>query len=162
VDAAVSSPERARQLVAAGAARVVVGLETLPSFDALARLLEPSGRRASLSRSISDGVPLAHASLTGTPLEMARGAVTAAPGDNRARPRRIGGGRAWTWCWWSAAARVSHVELLAAAASAHRATSSALPTPARRPLIASALHDGGIKREDVAAVRRTDHPSDSR
>src|SRR5207249_8074600 len=36
VDAAVSSPERACELVADGAARVVVGLETLPSFDALA------------------------------------------------------------------------------------------------------------------------------
>ncbi len=29
-------------------------------------------------------------------------------------------------------------------------------------LIASALHDGRVKREDVAAVRRGDHPSDSR
>ena len=29
-------------------------------------------------------------------------------------------------------------------------------------LVATALHDGRIKRDDVAAVRRADHPSDSR
>src|SRR5204862_283901 len=46
VDAAVTTPERARELVAAGAARVVVGLETLQSFDALTavvRAIGPSG-----------------------------------------------------------------------------------------------------------------------
>jgi len=29
-------------------------------------------------------------------------------------------------------------------------------------LVATALHDGRIGRDDVAAVRRADHPSDSR
>src|SRR5207247_1773735 len=77
VDAAVASPERARELVADGAARVVVGLETLPSFDALA-----------LER-------VADAGLDGA-------------------------------------------------------------------LVGTALHDGRIRRGDVAAVRRADHPSDSR
>ena len=39
VDAGVSEPERARELLALGAQRVIVGTETLPGPDALDRLL---------------------------------------------------------------------------------------------------------------------------
>src|SRR5205807_5472152 len=59
VDAAVSSPERACELVADGAARVVVGLETLPSFDALALVARAIGsQRLAFSLDLRDGAPL--------------------------------------------------------------------------------------------------------
>src|SRR5207247_4563992 len=78
VDAAVTTPERARELVANGAARVVVGLETLPSFDVLALVTRAIGpTRVVFSLDLRDGAPLAEARLSGTPLEVARAAVTA-------------------------------------------------------------------------------------
>jgi len=81
VDAAVSSPERARELVADGAARVVVGLETLPSFDALALVARAIGsQRIAFSLDLRDGAPLAEAPLWGTPFDLARAAVTAGAG----------------------------------------------------------------------------------
>src|SRR5207249_3641903 len=64
VDAAVATPERARALVRDGAARVVVGLETLPSFDALAAIARAIGpTRVAFSLDLRDGVPLAEARL---------------------------------------------------------------------------------------------------
>ena len=81
VDAAVTTPERARELVADGAGRVVVGLETLPSFDALALVARAIGpKRVVFSLDLRDGAPLAAAPLSGTPLDVARAAVTAGAG----------------------------------------------------------------------------------
>ena len=101
VDAAVTTPERARELVAAGAARVVVGLETLQSFDALravVRAIGPSGVAFSLD--LRDGAPLAEAPLSGAPLELAT-----RPSPRARRPslcwisRGSAAGAAWTPCW---------------------------------------------------------------
>ena len=59
LDAGVSSGERARLALDAGATRVVVGLETLPSYDALRAICDVAGReRVAFSLDLRDGEPI--------------------------------------------------------------------------------------------------------
>ena len=59
LDAGVSSPERAHDAVRLGAAHVVVGLETLPSYDALAQICAAvGGNRVAFSLDLRDGEPV--------------------------------------------------------------------------------------------------------
>jgi len=166
VDAAVTTPERAGELVADGAARVVVGLETLPSFDALALVARAIGpKRVVFSLDLRDGGPLAEVPLSGTPLGLARAAVTAGAGAIIVLDlARVGSGRGVDSVLVEALRRAHpDMELLAGGGigSAHdleRLADAGLDGA----LVATALHDGRIGRDDVAAVRRADHPSDSR
>jgi phosphoribosylformimino-5-aminoimidazole carboxamide ribotide isomerase len=60
VDAGVADEERALSVLATGAARVVVGLETLPSFEVLDTLVARIGAsRVVFSLDLRGGVPLA-------------------------------------------------------------------------------------------------------
>lgn len=166
VDAAVTTPDRARDLVADGAARVVVGLETLPSFDALALVARAIGStRVVFSLDLRDGAPLAEAPLSGTPLEVASAAVAAGAGAIIVLDlARIGSGRGVDLVLVQTLRRaLPQVELLAGggigtARDLERLAHAGLDGA----LVATALHDGRITRDDVAAVRRADHPSDSR
>jgi phosphoribosylformimino-5-aminoimidazole carboxamide ribotide isomerase len=59
LDAGVSSVVRAREALALGAAHVVVGLETLPSFDVLSAICEAVGEdRVAFSLDMREGRPL--------------------------------------------------------------------------------------------------------
>jgi phosphoribosylformimino-5-aminoimidazole carboxamide ribotide isomerase len=59
LDAGVSSVDRAREVIALGAAHVVVGLETLPSFDVLTAIREAvGGDRVAFSLDVRHGRPL--------------------------------------------------------------------------------------------------------
>ena len=59
VDAGVTSVAAARSVAAAGASRIVVGLETLASFDALAEIAAAIGReRLAFSLDLRDGQPV--------------------------------------------------------------------------------------------------------
>jgi phosphoribosylformimino-5-aminoimidazole carboxamide ribotide isomerase len=59
LDAGVQSVKEAREAIERGAARVVVGLETLPSFDVLAEICEAVGRdRVAFSLDLRDGEPI--------------------------------------------------------------------------------------------------------
>ena len=165
VDAAVSGPERARELVGDGAARVVVGLETLPSFDALAAVVRAIGPRVVFSLDLRDGAPLAQASLARTPLEIARRAVTAGAGAIIVLDlARMGSGRGVDPVLVEALRHAfPDVELLAGGGiGTSRDLARLADAGLDGALVASALHDGRIQREDVAAVRRAAHPSDSR
>ncbi len=165
VDAAVATPERARELVADGAARVVVGLETLPSFDALTAVARAIGPRVVFSLDLRDGAPLTRAFFARTPLEIARGAVTAGAGAIIVIDlTRIGGGRGVDLVLVEALRHAfPHVELLAGGGiGTPRELERLADAGLDGALIASGLHDGRITRGDVAAVRRADHPSDSR
>jgi phosphoribosylformimino-5-aminoimidazole carboxamide ribotide isomerase len=76
VDAGVSDPASARRILELGASRVVVGLETLRSFDDLAAILGAMGdERVVFSLDLRDGVPIRHPSLpapaAATPVELA-------------------------------------------------------------------------------------------
>jgi len=59
IDAGVASVNRARHVLELGAARVVVGLETLPSYGRLAEICEAvGGERVAFSLDLRDGVPV--------------------------------------------------------------------------------------------------------
>ena len=59
VDAGVADVEQARRLIDLGAAQVIVGLETLPSFGALAAICASvGGRRVAFSLDLRGGRPL--------------------------------------------------------------------------------------------------------
>jgi len=166
VDAAVTTPERARELLADGAARVVVSLESLPSFDALGLIAGAVGPgRTAFSLDLRDGAPLAEARLSGTPLELARAAVTAGAGAIIVLDlARVGSGRGVDSGLLEALRHAfPQVELLAGGGiGAPRDLERLADAGLDGALVATALHDGGIRRDDVAAVRRADHPSDSR
>lgn len=166
VDAAVSSPERARELIADGATRVVVGLESLPSLDALGRIARAVGlERTAFSLDLRDGAPLAEARLSGTPLELARAAVTAGAGAIIVLDlARVSSGRGVDSGLLEALRRAHpHVDLLAGGGiGTVRDLERLADAGLDGVLVATALHDGRIRRDDVAAVRRADHPSDSR
>lgn len=59
LDAAIATPEDAERALTLGASRVVVGLETLPSYEALRTICERAGtERVALSLDVRDGVTL--------------------------------------------------------------------------------------------------------
>ena len=59
VDAGVATPTAANAVVEAGAATVIVGLETLPSLDILAQIVGGiGGQRVAFSVDLRDGVPI--------------------------------------------------------------------------------------------------------
>ena len=59
LDVAVSSVERAQHALAIGAAHVVVGLETLPSFDILREICDGiGGHKVAFSLDLRDGKPM--------------------------------------------------------------------------------------------------------
>ena len=61
LDAGVSSVDAARAALDHGASRVIVGLETLTSFDVLARICGALGsERVAFSLDLRDGVPITH------------------------------------------------------------------------------------------------------
>jgi len=59
VDAGITSVDRARRVVALGAAKAIVGLETLPSFEALSAICTGIGtERIAFSLDLRAGVPV--------------------------------------------------------------------------------------------------------
>jgi len=83
LDAGVANPVQARRALARGVSRVVVGLETLPSFDALRAIVDANGRDAvAFSLDLRDGRPIASSSSIAdmSPDAIARHAVAAGVG----------------------------------------------------------------------------------
>lgn len=81
LDAGVRSVDDARRAITLGASRVIVGLETLPSFDVLSEICAAIGRdRVAFSLDLRDGQPIATNGTRGeganSPEEIARLAVT--------------------------------------------------------------------------------------
>jgi phosphoribosylformimino-5-aminoimidazole carboxamide ribotide isomerase len=177
VDAGVSDPRGARALVAAGAARVVVGLETLPSFaalDAVVRAL--AAGRVVFSLDLVDGAPLSRSGAAGagpplTPLALASAAVGAGAGGILVLDLARVGTRRGVDPELVAALRRAHpeAELLAGGGVATRGELERLADLGLdAALVATALHTGALTRDDLEAVRRRPmpgpgrHPSDSR
>jgi len=66
LDAGVSSADQARHVLGLGAARVVVGLETLPSYDALGEICAAvGGDRVAFSLDLRDGEPMIDSGVSG-------------------------------------------------------------------------------------------------
>ena len=167
VDAGVADPVRARAVRAAGAARVVVGLETLPSFGALAAVGRAVGpEHVVFSLDLRDGVPMVR---TGAPhhgaaVDLALAAVEAGATSLLVLDvARVGSGRGVD-PWLVEALRRAHpgVQLLAGGGVASaREIERLAELGLDGVLVATALHDGRVGRADIEAARRG-HPSDSR
>lgn len=167
VDAGVADPRGARALTAAGAARVVVGLETLPSFAVLAAVVRALGaERVVFSLDLVDGAPLWRSSPRGggsppPPLALAAAAVeTGARGILVLDLARVGSGRGVDSALVTAVRRAHpDVELLAGGGVASRRELERLADLGLDgALAATALHTGGLTREDLEAVRRRPMP----
>jgi phosphoribosylformimino-5-aminoimidazole carboxamide ribotide isomerase len=78
VDAGVSSVGLAQELAALGVSRVIVGLETLPSFGVLDQICDAVATPVAFSLDLRNGQPLGTATTgTGTPGELAARAASA-------------------------------------------------------------------------------------
>lgn len=163
VDAGVSTAVRARETLAdAGrTARVVAGLETLPSFAALADVAHAvGGERLVFSLDLREGRPVApagaahHGALP--PLELVGSAVEAGAAAILVLDlARIGSGRGVDLDLVAAIRRAhSRIELLAGGGIASRGDVERLADAGcDAVLVATALHDGRLGREDIEAVR---------
>ena len=167
VDAGVADPERALAIRAAGAAQVVVGLETLPSFEALAAVTRAVGAaRVVFSLDLRDGVPIVRpgAAHHGSVVELARAAVDAGATTLLVLDvARVGGGRGVDSRLVEALRRGHPAVRLLAGGGVARAREIArlADLGVDGVLVATALHDGRLGRADIDAARRA-HPSDSR
>ncbi len=171
LDSGAADPARARQAVADGVARVVVGLETLPSFDALRAIAAAVGnQRIVFSLDLRGGEPIvaagAAAALHGAaPLELARAAVAAgAPALLVLDLARVGSGRGLDLAL-VADLRRAHptLELLAGGGVGSRRDLERLADAGcDGALVATALHDGRLGKDDLDLVRRRHQASDSR
>jgi len=174
VDCGATAPASAAEILADGAARVVVGLETLPTFGALEAIAAAIGtERVVFSLDLREGQPVLRpgAPHHGPPLELARAAVAAgAPALLVLDLARVGTGRGPDLRLVDAIRRAHpEVELLAGGGVASRADLERLADAGcDGALVASALHAGGLDRHDLDAVRRREpawlgrHSSDSR
>ena len=150
-----------------GAARVVVGLETLPSFGALAAVGHAVGpEHVVFSLDLRDGVPMVR---TGAPhhgaaVDLALAAVEAGATSLLVLDvARVGSGRGVD-PWLVETLRRAHpgVHLLAGGGVASaREIERLADLGLDGVLVATALHDGRVGRADIEAARRG-HPSDSR
>ena len=174
VDAGVATGARARELVALGAARVVVGLETLPSFAALEAVIRAVGpEQVVFSLDLRRGAPVLNrgASHHATPLALAGAAVASGVGAILVLDlARVGSGRGLDHSLLAAIRRAhAGTELFGGGGIASREELERLADLGLDgALVATALHAGGVGRADIDAVRRRggprrgSHASDSR
>jgi len=167
IDGAVTDPARAWGLIRLGAARVVVGLETLPSLRSLAAVVEAIGpARVVFSLDLRDGAPVVRSGVAAraTPLDLARGAIDAGVTSLLVLDvARVGSGRGVDDRLVSAL-RAAHpgVQLFAGGGIASvREIERLADLGLDGVLVATALHDGRLGRADLEVVRRH-HPRDSR
>lgn len=96
LDAGVTTWQRAQEIINRGAARVVVGLETLSSFEALDVIcISVGGERVAFSLDVRDAVPLGTGDSEGGPTSDGTGRPAAAPrsaGEIAARAAQAGVG----------------------------------------------------------------------
>ena len=167
VDAGVGDAGRAREVLAAGIAQLVVGLETLPSFGALAAVVRAVGaERVTCSLDLRDGAPMLRAGAPhhGTVVELARAAVEAGATSLLVLDvARVGSGRGVDYRLVERLRRAHPaVRLLAGGGVAGVGDIERLADLGLDGvLVATALHDGRLGRAAIEAVRRR-QTSDSR
>jgi len=166
VDAAVATPARARELLADGVHRAVVGLETLPSFDALAAVIHAVGPdRVVFSLDLSGGQPLGPSGKGKAAADLARAATAAGASALLVLDlARVGGAQGVDVMLLDALRRAHpDVELLAGGGVATvRQLQQLADVGLDAVLVGTALHDGSLFPADLAAVRRRAQSRDSR
>ena len=166
VDAGVTTPARARDLLADGVQRLVVGLETLPSFEALAAVTAAVGPATVIfSLDLRNGRPLGASVPRGTPVDLARAAIAAgASGLLVLDVARIGSGQGPDVALLEDLRRAHpDIELLAGGGVATvRQLEQLVDVALDAALVGTALHDGTLSPGDLSELRSRDHSSDSR
>ncbi len=156
VDAAVATPAGARELLADAVHRAVVGLETLPSFDALAAVIHAVGPdRVIFSLDLLDGRPLGPCGRGEAAANLARAATAAGASALLVLDlARVGGARGADVLLLDALRRAHpDVELLAGGGVATVLQLQQLSDVGLDAvLVGTALHDGSLSRADLAAV----------
>jgi phosphoribosylformimino-5-aminoimidazole carboxamide ribotide isomerase len=166
VDAAVATPARAHELLADGVHRAVVGLETLPSFDALAALIHTMGPdRMIFSLDLSGGQPLGPSGKGKAAADLARAATAAGASALLVLDlARVGGAQSVDVMLLDALRRAHpDVELLAGGGVATvRQVQQLADVGLDGVLVGTALHSGSLSPADLVAVRRRAQSRDSR
>lgn len=166
VDAAVTTPERAQELLAAGVHRVVVGLETLPSFDALAAVTHAVGRpRVIFSLDLRNDRPLSTWGSDRTPVELAGRAIAAGASALLLLDlARIGTGHGVNLVLLETLRRAyGAIELLAGGGVATlRQLEQLADIGVDAALVGRALCDGSLAGPKLRALQVSGHSSDSR
>jgi phosphoribosylformimino-5-aminoimidazole carboxamide ribotide isomerase len=157
VDSGVTTPDDARRVLDTGANSVVVGLETLPSFDALRHIQRSSGR-ITFSLDLRDGVPMTTGALAAmvSPEEIARQVVDEGVAAIIVLDvARVGGKTGPDVPMLQRIRRaVSGVSILAGGGVRDLNDLKQLAdVGCDGVLVATALHDGRLSTADVAAAR---------
>ncbi len=155
VDAGVRNPERGVLLAQRGVERVVVGLESVPDPETLARLVELLGDRLVFSLDLREGRPLGGWPMA-DPFAIAEEAIRL--GVRRILVldlARVGvGGGPGTADLCARLASLPGIEVSAGGGVRGRADLEQLRSlGVESALVASALHDGRLTPEDVAEFR---------
>ena len=169
LDTGVSSVERARRALDLGAMLVVVGLETLPSYDALARICDAvGGDRVAFSLDLRDGEPIVAG--VGVPVDEPASRLAARAADAGVDAvivldlARVGTGKGLDL------AMIAQVREAAPGRTVIAGGGVRGPADLTRlaeagcdgVLVATALQDGRLDAEAIAAARRLRPPSDGR
>jgi phosphoribosylformimino-5-aminoimidazole carboxamide ribotide isomerase len=168
LDGGAMDPRRAGEAVAGGVARIVVGLETLSSFDLLSDLAAAIGKeRVVFSLDLRAGEPViaAGANHRGPPLALAREAAAAGAAALLVLDLARVGTRRGPDLALVAELRRAHpaLELLAGGGVGSVGDLERLADAGcDGALVATALHDGRLDRENLDAIRDRPHASDSR
>jgi phosphoribosylformimino-5-aminoimidazole carboxamide ribotide isomerase len=160
LDAAIASEDAARAALESGAAGVIVGLETLGSFGALAEISTAAGReRTAFSLDLRDGRPLHPPGLLPSDTPVASIAARAADAGVTAiillDLARVGTGSGLDAALVEQVRTAApHISLLAGGGIRGPEEVSRLAgAGCDGVLVASAIHDGFITPADVAALR---------
>lgn len=158
VDAGIACADDAQRVADTGAATLVVGLETLPSFDALAEVCAHSQSPVAFSLDLRAGVPMTGdaASNARTPEAIARQAAEAGAASIIVLDvARVGvGGGPDMGMLRRIRAAVPDIPLLAGGGVRDPGDLRELAQlGCTGALVATALHDGRLTAEDVAAAR---------
>lgn len=157
VDAGVSDVADARRVLDAGTQTLVVGLETLASFEALAGICAQSGRSVAFSLDLRDGVPLSDGAASArTPEEIAQQAIDAGVQSIIVLDvARVGGRAGPDLEMFQRIRRVAGDVPVLAGGGVRDADD--LKTLAQAgcagALVATAIHEGRLTPEDIQGVR---------
>jgi phosphoribosylformimino-5-aminoimidazole carboxamide ribotide isomerase len=155
VDAGVLAADRALALAEAGIERVVVGLETAAGPDVLADACREYGDRVVFSLDLKGGMPLGDAAAWGGEDARAVAEKAVAAGARRLLVldlARVGGGGGTHTEGLCARLAAAHPGVEVSAGGGVRDVEDLRRLKAcgvRAALVASALHDGGLRKEDL-------------
>ncbi len=162
LDAGVSSVDAAQRALALGASRVIVGLETLGSWEALREICAAAEReRVAFSLDLRDGEPLAHAGITRrepAPVVASRAADSGVQSIVVIDLAKVGAGSGLDLALIEGVrAATPRVTLLAGGGVRGLDDIRRLADAGcDGVLVASALHDGRLGAADVTVARRLD------